>query len=99
MTDLTRTLADAFNAPVYPERGIGCCRVYVSITDKAQAKLVEKAAKSLGKIFQRKGHQGATNVLYVGYDNCDGNALARATAVVGALKTAGIGCYREEQGD
>jgi len=99
MDDLNKVLADAFASPIARERGIGCGRVYVVISDKAQAKLVEKAAKKLDKIFQKKAHYGMTNALYIGYDNCDGAALARGTAVVKALKEAGINCYRDEHGD
>lgn len=96
---VTEVLALAKNKPVQPERGIGCCRVYVSVMDKAKAKEVAKAAKALGMIFQKKGYAGATNVLYVGYDNCDGRALARGAAVVDALNGIGIECYRDEYAD
>ena len=96
---ITATLAAAKHQAISPERAIGCCRVYVSIADKAQAKEVAKAAKALGMIWQGRSHYGTSNALYIGYDNCDGNALARGTAVVNALKSAGINCYRDEQGD
>lgn len=92
------TLAAAMAAPVTPERGIGCGRIYVSI-DTAHARGVQRAAKRLGLIYQKRGHGGTANALYVGYDNCDGRALARGTKIVEVLKAAGIGAYRDEHGD
>ena len=99
MTQLIQILSEAFLKPVTAERGIGCGRIYVAISDKEAAKEVAKAAKKLGKIWQKKSHYGTSNALYIGYDNCDGLALARGTAVVAALKAAGISCYRDEHGD
>lgn len=89
----------AFHQSLAPERGIGCCRVYVCIRDKEAAKLVAKAAKVRGKIYQKKAHYGLREALYVGYDNCDGRALATGTALVAALKAVGIAAYREEGAD
>jgi hypothetical protein len=97
--DIAALLKSAFEQPVSPERPIGCGRVYVSITDDAFAKKVKAAAKKLGKDFQPKSYYGTKNALYIGYDNMDGRALARGTAVVAALNSAGIPCYRDEQGD
>jgi hypothetical protein len=92
------TLAAAFLAPVTPERGIGCGRIYVSVGGE-HAKEVAKAAKALGKKFQKRSHYGTANALYVGYDNCDGEALARGSAIVAALKAAGVDAFRDEHGD
>ena len=92
-------LTEAFSAPVVRERGIGCGRIYVCVTDKEQAKEVGKAAKALGKIFQKKAHYGLTNALYIGYDNSTGTELSRGTTVVNVLQAAGIKCYRTEEGD
>ena|SRR5665213_1676002 len=96
--DYVALLTTAFTTPVPAERGIGCGRVYVAV-DKEHAKGIKAAAKKLGKIFQGRSHYGASNTIYIGYDNCDGNALARGTFVVATLKAAGIGCYRDENGD
>lgn len=96
-TILSAAFAKAAQVP--RERGIGCGRIYVIIVDKAQARGIAKAAKALGKIFQRKGYYGITNALYVGYDNCDGRALAHGTAIVTCLQAHGIACYRDEHGD
>lgn len=98
-TDFHAILSDAFSKPVAAERGIGCGRIYVAITDDAAAKEIAKAAKRLGKIFDKRSHYGTRNALYIGYDNCDGMALARGTAIVSALKAAGVSCYRDEHGD
>jgi hypothetical protein len=91
-------LKAAFEQKVASEQPLGCCRVYVSV-DKAHAKGVAAACKKLNLIFQKKSHYGASNAVYVGYDNCDGKALAKGSAVVAALKAAGVDCYRDEQGD
>lgn len=93
---LTEALQAA--AAAFPERGIGCGRIYVSV-DKEHARGIAKAAKALGKIFQKRSHYGTSNALYIGYDNCDGRALAQGTTVVNVLKSHGIGCYRDECGD
>lgn len=97
--DYAALLTEAFSKPVVRERGIGCGRIYVAITDDAAAKAIAKAAKKIGKIFDKRSHYGTRNALYIGYDNCDGMALARGTAVVAALTAAGIPCYRDEHGD
>ena len=85
-------------AAATPERPLGCGRIYVSV-DKEHAKGIGKAAKALGRIFQTRGYYGTRNVLYIGYDNCDGRALAQGTAVVSVLEACGVGCYRDEHGD
>lgn len=97
--DVQKILADALSKPVAPERPMGACRVYVSILDADMAKLVSKAAKKLGKDFQKKSYYGDRNALYIGYDNFDGKDLARGSAVVAALKAAGIDCVRCEGAD
>lgn len=92
--DYVAILRDALGSPVTPERPLGCGRIYVSV-DKAHAKGIRAAAAKLGKLFQTRSHYGTANALYVGYDNCDGQALARGTAIVAKLKAAGIECYRD----
>jgi phosphomannomutase len=99
MIDYKTILREAFGAPVVREQGIGACRVYVSLTDKEHATGIAKAAKALGKIFQRKAHYGLTNALYIGYDNFSGSELSRGATVVKVLQAAGIECYRTEEGD
>ena len=70
-------LTEAFTAPGDPEPGIGACRVYVSLIGKEHVKGIAAAAKSLGKIFQKKAYYGLTNALYIGYDNFSGSELSR----------------------
>jgi len=98
--DYVAILTEAFNAAAAAprERGIGCGRIYVSVTSE-HAKGIAKAAKVLGKIYQKHSYYGTSNALYVGYDNCDGRALAQGTAVVKVLKAHDISCYRDECGD
>lgn len=101
MTDFKRLLFEAFNKPVSPERPLGCCRVYVAVNPASKEELaaIRKAAKALGKSWDNKSHYGDRNAIYIGYDNCDGMALARGSAVEAALKSAGVNCYRPECGD
>jgi hypothetical protein len=99
MTTIVETIREAMTRPCSPERAIGCCRVYVSIVDATQARGVAHAAKVLNMRWQKRSHYGDSNALYIGYDNCDGQALARGAAVVEALKAAGINCHRNEHGD
>ena len=93
---LTEAFESADRAP--SEAAIGCGRIYVSVGGE-HAKGIARAAKALGKRFQKVSHYGASNALYIGYDNCDGKALAKGTAVVNVLKDHGISCYRDECGD
>ena len=88
----------AFAMQVTPAPASGCGRVYVSVP-KEHATAVAAAAKKLGIIFQRKAYYGAKNVLYIGYDNADGKALAKGEAVAEALTKAGIQAYSEAFGD
>lgn len=97
----TKLLSEALAAGAASpkERGMGCGRIYVCIVEKDDAKGIAKAAKTLGRIFQKKGYAGMTNVLYVGYDNSDGKALGQGTAIANSLAASGVRCYRDEQGD
>jgi hypothetical protein len=97
--DYAAILSDAMSKKIGAERPQGCCRVYVSISDDAAAKAIAKVAKQLSLDFQKRSYYGTKNALYIGYDNMDGQVLARGSAVVNALKAAGISCYRDEQGD
>lgn len=98
MTDHKAILQAGLAKAIQPAKKIGCCRVYVTF-DKADAKGVEKAAANLGKRFQKKAHYGLSNALYVGYDNCDGVAIARAEAIQAEFAAKNIGCCIEYCGD
>lgn len=97
--DYVELLREAFTKPVVAERPLGAARIFVAISDPAQAKAIAKAARKLGKVFQKKTCYGDSNAIYIGYDNFDGRDLARGTAVVQALQSAGIASYRVENGD
>ncbi len=96
---LANIIRDAFESKVSPERAIGACRVYVSIVKNVDARKVQKACEAIGVKFQKRGHYGTSEVIYCGYDNFDGMALARGSTVASALKANGIECYRDEHGD
>lgn len=98
--DYAAILTEAFRAAAAatPERGCGCGRIYVSVASE-HARGIARAAKKLGKIYQRRSYYGTSNALYIGYDNSDGRALAQGTAVVSVLASHGISSYRDECGD
>ncbi len=83
---------------VAPERISGCGRVYV-VPAKEHKKGIKAAAKKLGVMYLDSAYGTDKGVIYVGYDNADGRALARGTAIVASLKAVGISCYRDEVGD
>lgn len=94
-------LVAAKAAPFTPGRPSGCGRAYVAIS-AAQREIVNAVAagcKALGLIFQRKGHRGMRNVIYIGYDNGTARELARAQAFAASLSAAGIPAYDEAQED
>ena len=87
----------AYEAPYEaPARGYGCGRAYVrlsSVNSPKTVNAVSAAAKKLGKLFLRKVYGAGSNGLYVGYDNADGKALAKAEAMAKALSARGIPAY------
>lgn len=99
--DVVNVLRTAFETPVKPARASGCGRAYVCVTaDRPIVKLVAAACKTLGKLFNAKGHYGTgRNSIYIGYDNADGRALALAESVAEALKAAGISAYTDAVAD
>lgn len=92
-------LTSSLSAPLVREQPVGCCRVYVCLLEKKDKKAVKAACKLSGKMFLDKAYGAGPNVIYVGYDNCSGEELARATNLVKVLKNAGISCYRDVVGD
>lgn len=86
-------VAEAFAAAqhVTPERISGCGRVYV-VPFGTTRRSTLAAARKAGKIV-------VNGMIYVGYDNADGVALAKGTAIVAALKAHGVSCYRDEHAD
>lgn len=100
--NVLEALTAAWSAPYTKKTGAfgGCGRVYVSVSGEREfVNAFAAAAKKLGLIFQRKAHYGLRNALYVGYDNADGNALAKGEAVAEALKARGFSAYSEAFGD
>lgn len=77
-----------------PARGFGCGRAYVSVGgERAEVNAVSAACKKLGLMFLRKAYGTLGNAIYVGYDNADGRALARAEAMATVLKARGLRAY------
>lgn len=102
-TEALEALTKAHQAPFTRKTGAfgGCGRVYVSVSgcDRATVTAIAAAAKKLGLIFQRKAHYGLRNAIYIGYDNADGNAIAKGEVFAESLKASGIQAYSDAFGD
>ncbi len=87
-------------APFTPERPTGCGRAYVIVRgDRATINTVAAGCKTLGLMFLRKAYGTSGNAIYIGYDNADGRALAKAKAFAATLKVHGVDAYDDAVGD
>ena len=96
--DYVAALKDALTAPYSVDARSCCGRVYV-VPAKDHKRGLRAAAKKLGARWLSEAYGTSRGVLYVGYDNADGHALARGAAMVAALKAHGVDCYRDEVTD
>jgi len=104
---LKQALLVAHQEPYQPQRASGCGRAYVVLTGiakgkgrKATLKLYEDACKSLGLLFLKEAYGvGKIPCIYIGYDNCDGKALAKSVVFAAKLREQGIPCYDEAVAD
>jgi hypothetical protein len=88
---------------VPPQRASGCGRAYVVLTGvarkgkgaKANLQMWDDAAKASGLMFLKEAYGVSGCCLYIGYDNADGRALARANSIAESLVAAGIGAYMD----
>ena len=96
--DYVGALERAKVAPVPPVRASGCGRVYI-VPEKAHKRGLKAACAKVGMRWLADAYGSAKGVIYVGYDNADGRALAKGAAMVEALKAEGIDCYRDEVAD
>ena len=87
-------VAGATAAASAPGRGYGCGRAYVVVYGlKGPAKAgFTKAAKSMGLMVCEHG-------IYMGYDNADGRALAKAAAFAAGLVADGYSAYDDAHAD
>lgn len=86
--------------PFTPERPTGCGRAYVIVSgDRATINAVAAGCKTLGLMFLRKAYGTSGNAIYMGYDNADGRALAKAKAFATTLKAHGLRAYDDAVGD
>lgn len=79
-------------APFQAGRASGCGRAYV-VVSKEFAKDVSAACSKLGLTFLKKAYGTTGNAIYVGYDNSDGRALAKAAAMAKVLNERGVRCW------
>lgn len=101
-TEVLEALTAAKSAPFAPGPISGCGRAYVCVMskDKEVLKAVAAACKSLGLLFDRKGHYGTgKNSIYLGYDNADGRALAQSRAFAKVLNDRGLPAYDDAVAD
>lgn len=101
-TNVLDALRAAQAAPSTPARISGCGRAYVCVgtSDKALVKALASACKTLGLLFDAKGHYGVgRNSIYIGYDNADGRALGRSKVFAEVLNKHGIPAYDDAAAD
>ncbi len=92
------TLANA--APFTAKPACGCGRAYVCVSGtRPEINAVSKACKKLGLTFLRKAYGTSGNAIYMGYDNADGRALAKAEAFAEVCRANGIKCYTDAVAD
>jgi hypothetical protein len=101
-TEIAEALRAAMALPFTPKTGPtgGCGRAYVAIMGtRADINAFAAACRDQGHTFLRKAYGTGGNVLYVGYDNADGRALARAEVIAAELNRRGLRCYTDAVGD
>ncbi len=100
--DFKRMLEAANAAPARAVRSYGCGRAYVAVrgVEKAERRAFMAACKKLNLMFLSKAYGTSGDVIYCGYDNADGRALAKAEAMAASLNEAGLaGCYVDPVAD
>lgn len=72
---------------------VACARCYVCLSGPGYRALTKKEraavdawAKANGMRFQARGYYGLRDALYVGYDNADGDVIAKADAFAAAFR-------------
>jgi hypothetical protein len=99
-TQITDALNAAMSAPFTAQRASGCGRAYVCVSGTRQEITAFAAAcKARGLTFLKKAYGTSGNALYVGYDNCDGIALARAAVIAAELSKQGLRAYSDAVSD
>lgn len=112
-TEIKTALETANKAPYQPQRASGCGRAYCVISipkkladgsrnpERAKTlKAIEAACKELGLLYCKETYGvGKVPSIYIGYDNCDGKALAKSEVFAASLKASGIPCYADAASD
>lgn len=101
-TEIADALKSAMSAPFTPHAGptCGCGRAYVCVSaSRPEITAFAAACKALGLTFLRKAYGTGGNALYVGYDNADGRALARAKVIADELTKRGLRAYSDAVAD
>lgn len=111
--EIAAALKIANQAPFQAQRASGCGRAYcvISIPKKLEdgsrnaartqtLKAIEAACKELGLLYCKETYGvGKVPSIYIGYDNCDGKALAKSEAFSASLNASGIPCYADGASD
>jgi hypothetical protein len=99
-TQIADALKAALSAPYVPQSASGCGRAYVCVSgSREEIKAFADACKAQGVLFLKKAYGTSGNALYVGYDNADGRALARAEVIAAELKAHGLSAYSDAVAD
>jgi hypothetical protein len=99
-TQIADALRTAMAAPYTPQRSSGCGRAYVCVSGtREEIKAFAEACKAQGLMFLKKAYGTSGNALYVGYDNADGKALARAEVIATELTKHGLRAYSDAVAD
>ena len=79
----------------------GCGRAYVCLgkVDKGVLAAYKAAAKDVGVRYLTNAYGSGSRVLYIGYDNADGVAPARADAIADNLRALGLPAYSDGVAD
>lgn len=80
----------------------GCGRAYVCLStteSKETLNNFRKAMESLGLRYLDKAYGVGRRAVYIGYDNADGIALSQAEEIARNLRSIGVDCYDDAQGD
>jgi hypothetical protein len=79
----------------------GCGRAYVCFSKMPikQLNAIKAALELCGVSYLKEAYGVGKRAAYIGYDNADGHAWAKAQAIANNLRAIGIQCYEDGQSD
>ena len=99
--NIALAVTQAANAKSDAVRGYACARWYVRFygLDRATRAALVKACKAHELTWLGRDSGRNKDAIYVGYDNADGKAQARAETMAATLKSHGLQCYADGEAD